>query len=233
MEKFINSFDSILKISVSYILYTFEKARSILTNIYLRYFFLLIFSSIGLIISIKYADGLIDSYTFFPFLFLTVFILISLGKIYLSSRKSVSDPLEKEDSNSILMTEDLQEVFQYYTHKKNKTKSIESNLIVFHDNEANKYFDVLEYDKKLLIDKLYDKKNVSSDDKIFLNDDLMNLDIRTLLQELNIITGIPMNMLDKLFMRFSVKEQKYVNVKSSNINSSESQSNRFLKVNNK
>lgn len=227
VENLINSIDSIIRVSFFSILSILQKCKNFLQNVYLIYIFFLIISSIGIILSIKYSVGLLDMFSSLPLLFFAVLVLMSLGKVHLSHKKSRLKNSENEKYFSETLDDDFQLETQDYTHRKNKTKSIEKRILDFHANEAKKYFDICEYSFEQLAGKLYDKKQIAFVDKILLHKDLMNLEIRTLLEDLKEITGIPMNTLEMLFMRFCSRDKKYVNVKSSIVNSSKSQSVRF------
>lgn len=233
MEKFVNSFDSILRGVASCKILFIQKLQGIFKNAYFMYSLLIIFFLLLFYATLKNLDGAFDLFCSFVFLFVSILFMVCITKTYLSNKSVNSKFLEEKILVASLEKKVDEKIQELYSPKKSLSKKVESKLNVFHNTEANKYFDVIESDVKVFTNKIYEEKLILTEDKILLNKELMNLEIRTLLQDLNKITGIPMNMLDKLFMRFSVKEQKYVNVKSSTVNSSESQSNRFLKVNEK
>lgn len=116
----------------------------------------------------------------------------------------------------------------YYNPKKYKTSKRVKGLKDFYNKEANKYFDVIEYDSDYFINLFYNNKYLSSSEKISLNSDMNSIEIKIFLIELKKIAKISQLELAKLFQIYT-KSNGFININMKSINSSYSQLNRVLK----
>ncbi|MBF0598011.1 hypothetical protein [Faecalibacter rhinopitheci] len=113
----------------------------------------------------------------------------------------------------------------YYNAKKYKTIKKTEELKRFYLNEANKYFDILDYKYQYFEELIFRNKTLNFCQRICLNSDLTLIEIKNLLIELKKITKISQSELSKLFYIIT-NSNKYKNLIMNNLNSAHSQSNR-------
>lgn len=109
-----------------------------------------------------------------------------------------------------------------YKPNKRLSKRSRKKLENFYHNEANKYFDVCEYDLDFFVELIEGKGNTESN-TILLNEDLSNNDIISLIDAIHYYTGIYQIQIQLLFKRFKKKNNTYQNLNWRSIKSSKSQ----------
>ena len=132
----------------------------------------------------------------------------------LDKLQSVFNFIYHKDNNS-------QDCLNYKPNKKLSKRSREK-LEDFYNKEANKYFDVCEYDLDLFVELIEGKRNAGSN-TILLNEDLSNNDIISLIEAIHDHTGIYQIRIQLLFKRFKKKNNNYQNLNWRSIKSSKSQ----------
>lgn len=130
---------------------------------------------------------------------------------------------------------DLQSVFNFLYHKDNNSqdclnykpnkklsKRSREKLETFYNAEANKYFDVCEYELDFFVELIEGKRSAESN-TIHLNEDLSNNDIISLIDAIHHYTGIYQIRIQLLFKRFKKKNNNYENLNWGSMKSSKSQ----------
>lgn len=130
---------------------------------------------------------------------------------------------------------DLQSVFNFIYHKDNNSqdclnykpnkklsKRSREKLETFYNAEANKYFDVCEYELDFFVELIEGKRSAESN-TIHLNEDLSNNDIISLIDAIHHYTGIYQIRIQLLFKRFKKKNNNYENLNWGSMKSSKSQ----------
>ncbi len=129
----------------------------------------------------------------------------------------------------------LQSVFNFIYHKDNNSKDClnykpnkrlskrsREKLEGFYNKEANKYFDVCEYNLAFFIQLIEGKENTGAK-TILLNEDLSNNDIISLIDAIHQHTGIYQIRIQLLFKRFKKKNNSYQKLNWKSLKSSKSQ----------
>ncbi len=102
-------------------------------------------------------------------------------------------------------------------------KITQRKLLAFFNNDANKYYDVLDYDFTCLMKLLYHTTPENLKDKIVLHDDLSSNEVKEMLLQLKEITNIPMKDLSELFLKLKRKNNKLEKLNWNSIRASVSQ----------
>ncbi|MGV0948203.1 hypothetical protein ACTS93_13845 [Empedobacter falsenii] len=200
----------------------------------------LIFTNSGIFTSVLILCLIISSaFLIIPAIFNKIFFLYRNLNIQISNYQydysEVLSPIvinyesaSNKFCNKIFELKTLNNNLIYYNPKKYKTSKRVNGLKDFYNKEANKYFDVKEYDRDYFINLFFNNKYLDSSEKISLNSELNSIEIKIFLIELKIITKISQLELAKLFLIYS-KSNGFVNINMKSINSSYSQLNRIFK----
>ncbi|WP_123911986.1 hypothetical protein [Chryseobacterium shigense] len=132
----------------------------------------------------------------------------------LNKLQSVFNFIYHKDNNS-------QDCLNYKPNKKLSKRSREK-LENFYNEEANKYFDICEYDLDFFTELIEGKRNAGSN-TILLNEDLSNNDIISLIDAIHDHTGIYQIRIQLLFKRYKKNNNGYQNLNWRSIKSSKSQ----------
>ncbi|SUX46644.1 hypothetical protein [Chryseobacterium indoltheticum] len=135
-------------------------------------------------------------------------------QIKLDKFQSVFNLIYENDNNA-------EDCLNYKPNKRLSKRSREK-LEGFYNKEANKYFDVCEYDLDFFVELIEGKRNAGSN-TIHLNEDLLNNDIISLIDAIHNCTGIYQIRIQLLFKRFKKKNNNYQNLNWKSLKSSKSQ----------
>ena len=102
-------------------------------------------------------------------------------------------------------------------------KTVGNKLSAFFNEEASKYYDVLEFDLNRLFELIYLQEVPKLEDKILLHDHLSSKDVKEMLFQLKDITKTPMKDLSELFVKMNHKSNKIEPLNWNSVKSSVSQ----------
>jgi len=132
----------------------------------------------------------------------------------LNNLQSVFNFIYNKDNNS-------QDCLNYKPNKRLSKRS-RVKLEGFYNEEANKYFDVCEYELDFFVELIEGKRNAESN-TILLNENLSNNDIISLIDAIHHYTGIYQIRIQLLFKRFKKKNNSYQKLNWKSLKSSKSQ----------